>query len=83
MNQKEHALWCLSAEQFVLWELHLYLDTHPDDEGAKLQHDEAAERVEELRRDYEARFGGLSPRTASGREWLKNPWPWDLEKGAM
>lgn len=83
MNQRERALCRLSAEQFVLWELHLYLDTHPDDDGAKLQHEEVAERVEELRRDYEACFGGLSPRTASGREWLKNPWPWDLEREEM
>lgn len=83
MSKREHALWCLSAEQFVMWELHLYLDTHPDDKKALNQYKESVKKVDTLRREFEECFGGLTPRTASGREWLKNPWPWDLDKEAM
>lgn len=81
MNQCEKALWCLSSAQFVAWELHLYLDTHPEDEDAKRQLEEQLKKVDMLRRDFEDRYGALSAKTGSGREWLKNPWPWDLEQG--
>lgn len=78
MTQREKALMQLSAAQFVAWELHLYLDTHPDDENAMSQYEESVEKAKALHCDYEERFGALSQSTSAGREWLKNPWPWDL-----
>ena len=34
MNERNKLLQKLSAAQFAVWELHLYLDTHPCDQNA-------------------------------------------------
>ena len=34
MNDKRNMSTQLSAIQFAMWELHLYLDTHPEDISA-------------------------------------------------
>ena len=61
----------LSAVQFAMWELHLYLDTHPEDIGDL-----------KLKDEYEAKYGPLYSNSGSpGVHWLKNPWPWDYEGG--
>ena len=78
MNKSE-LLKKLSAAEFTLWELHLYLDTHPGDLAAVGLYNKQYKKYMLLREEYESVCGKLSARNAQGVEWLKDPWPW--EKG--
>ena len=64
------------AVPFLLWELHLYLDTHPDDA-------EAIAAYRQLLPDDD-------PETAAGAEsgetrfhWVDGPWPWEFRANDM
>lgn len=79
MTNRERLLRSLSAVQFALWELHLYLDTHPTDMNAAAMNEKYKVEAIRLKKEFEDTFGPLSPMTNSGVEWLKNPWPWERE----
>lgn len=68
----------LDAVQFAMWELHLYLDTHPDDLSALSLYKKYEEMNEQLTEEYEELCGPLYSDCDPGVSWLKNPWPWDL-----
>ena len=77
MNRKERLLRSLSAAQFALWELHIYLDTHPSDMEAAALHAKYEKKTDQLRQEYESAFGPLTPAAGEGVCWLQDPWPWD------
>lgn len=79
MNKREKLLRQLSTVQFVLWELHLYLNTHPTDMEAIALHEQYEVKKAKLQREFEENFGPLTPNVGEGVDWLKNPWPWDIE----
>ena len=59
MNERNKLLKKLSAAQFAVWELHLYLDTHPCDQNAvalckKHEAEERKKREEDERKKREA-----------------------------
>lgn len=68
----------LDAVQFAMWELHLYMDTHPDDLAALSLYKKYEEMNEKLVCEYEEQFGSLYGNSDPGASWLKNPWPWDI-----
>lgn len=80
MNQREAMLNRLSAAQFTLWEMHLYLDTHPWDLQMVEAHKRASSKYMALRSEFEERFSPLTASKAQGFEWLKGPWPWENEE---
>ncbi len=81
MSERETLLRKLSAVQFAAWELHLYLDTHIDDPKAIAEHKKYTMKANELIKEFESKFGPLSPAAAeTSSEWLANPWPWDYCK---
>jgi len=68
---------------FVVVELTLYTDTHPNDEEALEQWREAIKEAVKVRRQYENRFGPLSLNSVPtekgieiGWRWNQAPWPW-------
>lgn len=68
---------------FVVVELTLYTDTHPDDEEARNQWREAIKEAVKVRRQYESRFGPLSLTSVPSQQaidigwhWNSTPWPW-------
>lgn len=69
-------LYQLSAADFAMWELHLYLDTHPCDEEAKSLLKEYSVKASKLRNEYERMYGPLSSDSGYGEKWTKEPWPW-------
>ena len=81
MNNREKLLRTLSSVQFALWELHLYLNTHPNDLSALAMHEKYSHKFAQLRDEFEESYGPLSPKSGEGIEWLKNPWPWDVGGG--
>lgn len=80
MNQREAMLKKLSAAQFTLWEMHLYLDTHPWDLQMVEAHNRAAAKSKAIRAEFEEKFCPLTADKAQGFEWLKGPWPWEIEE---
>jgi len=80
MSNREAMLKKLSAAQFAVWEMHLYLDTHPWDLAMVEKHGRAMHKYKALKREFEETFCGLTPETAQGVEWLKGPWPWENEE---
>ncbi len=72
----------LQAAQFAMWELHLYLDTHPEDLSALRLYAKYEEKYHMLKKEYEMKHGSLYCNCGMpGATWLKNPWPWDYEGG--
>ena len=72
---------------FVLTELGLYLDTHPQDKEAFDLFREYAKLAKEGRRRYEAMYGPLTQQAAANQDqytWLNDPWPWEYrQEGGM
>ncbi|MCO7176620.1 spore coat protein CotJB [Sporolactobacillus kofuensis] len=72
----------LQAIDFVLVELTLYLDTHPNDLDALKQFNSAAKKSAELRQDFEAKYGPLQQfgqsLSAYPWQWKDTPWPWQV-----
>jgi len=72
----------LQAIDFVLVDLTLYLDTHPDDEQSLAQFTQFQRRKQALTQQFEAAFGplqqyGNSP-AGSAWTWNEAPWPWQV-----
>lgn len=66
--------------QFAIYDLALYLDTHPNDPVALYRHNMYTEQLTQLRNAYEARFGILSIMgNELGDTWryINSPWPWE------
>ena len=80
------ALAQLQALEFVLLELGIYLDTHPDDTEAAemLRQYTAMERS--ARAQYESKHGPLtreSAATGGTYRWLQDPWPWNYAQNEV
>ncbi|GMX63816.1 spore coat protein CotJB [Paenibacillus elgii] len=72
----------LQAIDFVLVELTLYLDTHPEDAQALEQFNQSAQQRQLLAQRYESEFGPLLQygHSFSGYpwQWWEPPWPWQV-----
>lgn len=73
----------LQALCFVVTELGLYLDTHPEDAEAFTLFQQFSKLVEECGHRFETDSGPLTQQSsAKGKqyEWLRSPWPWEFRK---
>ena len=69
----------LMAMCFVVHELQLYLDTHPDDREAFAVMKDVMALQQEAHGRYVKRYGPLLPADLAQCEtfdWLEAPWPW-------
>ena len=84
MNDREILLNRISSAQFAAWELHMYLDTHPDDIQALKSYHKYEREAKELIAKYENMFGPLVSSDVFGDnrwDWINNPWPWEIQGG--
>lgn len=79
MIERRKLLEKIAAIDFAIVELHLFLDTHPNDNAAATKLDEYKLRSKALTREYEAKYGPISARDRDANRWawIANPWPWD------
>ena len=73
----------IMALDFMIKELNLYLDTHPDDEEAFALLKSVISLSEEGREKYVSRYGPLTVndlKKCSKYTWLKDPWPWEYNE---
>ena len=76
----------LQALEFVVLELGMYLDTHPEDTEAFTLFKQYAAMEKAAKAAYESKFGPLTKSAAASGEtygWLKEPWPWNYPEGGM
>lgn len=65
---------------FAVYDLQLYLDTHPRDEKALAMFRDLVRQAAERKRAFEENFGPLTPDSATDTKewtWIKSPWPWE------
>ena len=77
-----HALLnTLRAEDFVVYEAALYLNTHPCDKAALEYFKEHRDLAAKLRAEYESQYGPLTMNAVCGDSWswIDCPWPWEKE----
>ena len=80
MNEEQCKLKELMALDFKLYDLQLYLNTHPFDGEALDMYQELSEEAERVRKEYEEMYGPLKANNAATDcewLWIKNPWPWE------
>lgn len=81
-EQYDTELQTIQAIDFVLVELTLYLDTHPNDLEALKQFNSTAQKSAELHTSFENRFGPLRQFGQSYSlypwQWTESPWPWQV-----
>lgn len=75
-------LQCLQEVDFVLVELNLYLDTHPNDMQALQQYNQLVQQRWQLAQEYENNYGPLMHFGHSYSrhpwQWNDTPWPWQV-----
>lgn len=80
MNEREKLLKQIQEYAFTATEMGLFLDTHPTNRSALKLHCAVAEKLAELKKEYEKCFGPLTAvQNASETEWkwIQGPWPWE------
>lgn len=80
MNDKERLLREIAQVDFAMWELHIYLDTHPNDMTAMALHNANEKKLAVLVAEYTSKYGPLNTKgvTKDNRWlWISDPWPWD------
>lgn len=83
MSEQEKLMRQINSYQFSMWELHIFLDTHPNDCRTAQKLEEYRKITADLVAKYEATYGPmhLTSATSSRWDWVSNPWPWDLDQG--
>jgi spore coat protein JB len=81
-TQREQLLKRLSAEDFALYEVALYLDAYPQNAKALAYYAAHKQLAQALREEYESRFGPLTlygNQDPNAWRWTQTPWPWEKE----
>ena len=79
-REREELLEQISALEFVLQDLKLFLDTHPCNQEALKIYREYVQKARELRTQYTAFYGPLMAENYEPENywaWINNPWPWN------
>lgn len=81
-NKKRQLLYVLQMYDFYLYELQLYLDTHPTCPNGLRAFRKYKELRERTAAAYANLFGPISPLQSDCEnifDWVKGPWPWEKE----
>lgn len=74
---REKLLKRVASLNFAMFELRLFLDTHPNNPEAQEMMKSYRKKYEATKAEYEKQFGPLTLTGYNSDEWLKDPWPWD------
>lgn len=80
MNQNQDFLHEVNKAGFVLDDMVLYLDTHPDDQEALAYFQTAKANYEQAVANYTDQVGPLFINDACGNShfsWITEKWPWE------
>jgi spore coat protein JB len=82
MNEKNMLMRNLAAISFSLLDLHLYLNTHPNDVNAIMLFNQYKQKYMVLSAEYERTYGPLTAMNGASDntwKWIKDPWPWEYD----
>ena len=80
MFNEQSMLLDIQKLEFYIYDLALYLDTHPNDPVALYKHKQLTQQLMVLKIAYEAQHGIMCIMdTEIGETWryINGPWPWD------
>ena len=78
-DEKEELLFNIGENCFMMHDLNLYLDVHPDDKEALEMFINYRDKVNDLTNKYERRYGPLCVKNVPGNipfSWVNAKWPW-------
>ena len=82
-NERERLLLEVQKYSFAMWDLNLYLNTHPTDRNIMMLFDQYRTSYKKAINDYENRYGPLHVENTSTNSgywaWNRSPWPWEVE----
>ena len=76
----------LQALEFVVLELGIYLDTHPEDAEAFAMFKQYTAMEKAAKAAYESKFGPITQSAAASGDsyrWLNGPWPWNFQQNEV
>ena len=80
MNRtREKSMKELQEVGLRIYDLHLFLDTHPESVEALCEYKEMTKKYKLMQEYYEKLYGPLTPMCDNDTEywtWIKGPWPW-------
>ena len=81
MNDEQALRRRISAVKFACWELHLFLDTHPNNCEAARKMEDYRRQLANLTQEFEEKFGpiGETSQDTSRWAWISDPWPSEKE----
>ncbi|MDR3645778.1 MAG: spore coat protein CotJB [Clostridia bacterium] len=80
MSEKMALMNKISEVSFAMYELHLFLDTHPNDATAMALLNKYSDTRNALAAEYQSKYGPLNTYDVdTNNKWLWNadPWPWE------
>ena len=83
-RDREALLLQIQQVDFLLNDLQLYLDNHPDCSAALSDFNALSHTSSELKAAYQAQYGALmnfgADPAGSRWSWNDDPWPWDCKR---
>ncbi|MGN1051630.1 MAG: spore coat protein CotJB [Acutalibacteraceae bacterium] len=77
MTNRQILMRKISSYSFAIYDLHLFMDTHPSDTKTQKKIEELKEKLAELTKEYQEKYGPLFFRDDTAVAWVKDPWPWE------
>ena len=82
-NERQRLLLEVQKYGFAMWDLNLYLNTHPTDRNVMMLFDQYRNSYKKAMELYQSKYGPLSVKDADVNggywSWNKCPWPWEGE----
>lgn len=82
-NERQRMLLEVQKYGFAMWDLNLYLNTHPMDRNTMMLFDQYRNAHTKAKENYESKYGPLclehTPANSGYWLWNKSPWPWEGE----
>lgn len=81
MRNRDMLLKEIQQLSFRLYDLTLFLDTHPNEQCAIKDYNETLNKYKSMVRNFEKLYGPLTLKgvdeNAMEWKWIKGPWPWE------
>lgn len=83
-DERERLLYQVMAYSFIINDLNLYLDLHPDDKEVLELFKKYVKEEKILCQEYVRKYGPLEVNEVMGNKfnWIDSPWPWDSKGGS-